>query len=519
MGFFNSKQSLGMASIILAMSVLLSRFTGLIRDKVISYFHGASLESDVYFASFVIPDLLFYLLAGGYFTITLIPIMAARFKNGPEDGWRFMSTILTWVFIASTIMVIVGIVESHALARLVAPGFDEEGTRRLASFLRIILPGQIFFLLGTCLSARLYLRREFIAPALTPIIYNFAIIILGIIWSGDGMEGFCYGVVAGSFFGVFLLPLVCVAKGERLLFRPRLFDPDLKKFIILSLPLMLGQSIVVLEEQLYRVFGSLLSSGAVSWLTYARRVMLVPLGVVAHAAGVASFPFLAKLIADNDRTRFDQTVSRTINISLFLLIPMSVWMIICAEPIIRLIFQQGQFGQTDTVMTATLLRIMLVTLFCWAIHQMISRAFYANQNTLIPAIIGTLGTVVALPAYYLMAERFGSVGIAVTGAATVAAYTLVTCLVWQRKYKGQAMAGLPRTFLITLACTIIPGLVSFGLTYPLAELFPGHPLASAFVELLINGTCFCLIFFACAMFMAPQLMRPILDRLRRKKQS
>jgi hypothetical protein len=87
---------MGLAAAIMAGSIFLSRFMGLIRDKVISYFHGASLESDIYFASFVVPDFLNYLLAGGYFSITLIPLLAARFEHDEQDGWRLPRCLRGW---------------------------------------------------------------------------------------------------------------------------------------------------------------------------------------------------------------------------------------------------------------------------------------------------------------------------------------------------------------------------------------------------------------------------------------
>ncbi len=81
----------------MGVSVLLSRFMGLIRDKVISYLFGATSESDLYFAAFVIPDFINYLLAGAYFSITLIPLLSAYFEKDEEDGWRFFSAVFTWI--------------------------------------------------------------------------------------------------------------------------------------------------------------------------------------------------------------------------------------------------------------------------------------------------------------------------------------------------------------------------------------------------------------------------------------
>ena len=89
---------------IMGVSILVSRFMGLVRDKAISYLFGATNESDLYFAAFVIPDFINYLLAGAYFSITLIPLLADYFERDREDGWRFFSTVFTWIAVAIATM-------------------------------------------------------------------------------------------------------------------------------------------------------------------------------------------------------------------------------------------------------------------------------------------------------------------------------------------------------------------------------------------------------------------------------
>ena len=145
--------SLGLAAMIMGGSVFLSRFMGLIRDKVISYYHGAGGDADVYFTSFVVPDFINYLLAGGYFSITLIPLLAVYFARDEHSAWRLFSAVFWWVIIISLSITSLAMFWSEPLARLVGPGYSPELQERLAFFLRIILPAQVFFLPGACLTA------------------------------------------------------------------------------------------------------------------------------------------------------------------------------------------------------------------------------------------------------------------------------------------------------------------------------------------------------------------------------
>ncbi|WP_419525094.1 murein biosynthesis integral membrane protein MurJ, partial [Bilophila wadsworthia] len=412
---------MGIAALIMAGSVFLSRLMGLVRDKVVSWQFGAGAESDVYFAAFVVPDFLNYLLAGGYISITLIPLLSKRFEEDEADGWRFFSAVFWWAALGIAALTAVAWIFAPELARIVGPGFSPEKQARLAHFLRIILPAQVFFLPGACVSALLYIRKQFLAPALTPLIYNGCIIAGGLLVTGRGMEGFCWGVLFGAALGSFLLPVVAarssgsplpegIPAGLRLRFNLR--HPLLKRLLLLALPLMLGVSIVAMDEQFVRIFGSMAGEGAVSLLSYARRIMLVPVGVVAQAAGVASFPFLAALAARGDDAGFDKTLGTALRGSMLVVIPLTAYMMAVALPTLGFIFEGGRFSAEETILTAPLLQILLLSVPFWVVQQVIGRAFYARQNTLTPAIVGTAATLAALPVYPLAVKLWGAFGVA-----------------------------------------------------------------------------------------------------------
>ncbi|MCK8603121.1 murein biosynthesis integral membrane protein MurJ [Desulfoferrobacter suflitae] len=504
---------MGWAAFIMGASILVSRFMGLIRDKTISYFFGASNQSDLYFAAFVIPDFINYLLAGAYFSITLIPLLADYFDHNEQDGWHFFSTVFTWIGLIISVLTGVAMILAPQLAHIAAPGLQEEDLTRLAWFLRIILPAQICFLLGSCLSAVLYLRKQFTVPALTPLIYNLSIIAGGVLLHGWGIVGFCWGVLAGALLGNLLLPYLAVRWGGGLRLRFSLYHPGLKRFIVLALPLMLGQSIVVLDEQLVRVFGSLAGVGAISWLSYARRIMLVPVGVVAQAAGVASFPFLADLFSKKNFTQFHKTLNEALKSVLTLLIPVSLWMMVVARPTITLIFQQGHFGWQDTEQTALLLQILLAAVFCWGFQQVLGRGFYACQDTLTPAILGTIVMLISLPVYYVLTQHYQAVGVALASAISVALYTAALFLWWLYRFGGESFAGLGEIVVkVAIVSVVACGPATFLATLRIPH-WHNHPYLEALYTIAASGLMFSIIFLALAGYFLPALIRPFLRKL------
>jgi len=503
---------MGWAALIMGVSVLLSRFMGLIRDKIISYFFGATGESDIYFAAFVIPDFINYLLAGAYFSITLIPLLTLYFDRDEEDGWHFFSTTFTWVALLISTLTALGMVFAPRLAQIAAPGLTEESLGRLALFLRIVLPAQICFLLGSCVSALLFLRKQFFVPALTPLVYNSMIILGGVLMRERGMEGFCWGVLAGAFVGNLCLPCLAAGMGHGLKIRFSIYHPGLKRFFILALPLMLGQSIVVLDEQLCRVFGSLAGTGAISWLNYARRIMLVPVGVVAQAAGVASYPFLAELIVKGDFSRFNQTLNSALRGILILLIPLTIWMMAVAEPTIRLIFQQGHFVSDDTRQTSQLLLIMLAAVVCWGVQQVLGRAYYARQDTITPAVIGTATMLISVPIYYILTLQLQTVGVALASSFSVVLYTASLSMWWRYRFGTDAFLGLGRDFLMTLVLSLLAGLPAIMVVELGFIDVDIHPYWEALYAIAVSGVCFTVVFLLLSSRFIPDLVNPLLQK-------
>lgn len=524
MKFLSGHQRMGAAALILAASAFISRLMGLARDKIISWQFGASGEADMYFAAFVVPDIINYLLAGGFMSITIIPLLARGFENNETDTWKFFSCVLLWMTIFACLFTGMGIIWAESLARAVAPGFTPAQCSRLAFFMRIILPAQIFFLSGSCFTALLLLRRQFAAPALTPLIYNGFIIFCGILApfivesdeNGNvGMTGYCVGVTIGAAIGAFALPFF-VAKKDKITLSLVWMHPWIGKFLAIALPLMLGQTVVVLDEQFLRVFGSMLSEGNVSLLNYGRRIAQTPVGLIGQAAAMASYPFLVKLLAQNERERFDETLAKALNASLGLIIPCSVMMIAVALPILSVIFLGGRFGVKEAGDCAPLTQIMLASTPFWIIYMVLARAFYAHGDTITPALTGTVITLACIPCYYLVAVPAGAWAIAAVSGASVAAYVIWLMIIWAKRHGGGAFRGLGDVCGRALLCSLPAGLAAWAALRYLSHLeFDFSPFITACICFFFGCAAFGIVFIPLAWLMAPEIFRSMRRMVRR----
>jgi putative peptidoglycan lipid II flippase len=292
----------------------------------------------------------------------------------------------------------------------------------------------------------------------------------------------------------------------------------MKRFILTAVPLMLGQSIVVLDEQLVRVFGSLAGPGTISHLNYARRLMMVPVGIVGQAAAVASYPFMAELLAQQKIKEFFGTIRDAIKNAMLITLPVAFGMAVIAEPAVALIFQQGKFESFDTLRTARLFQLYLVAVPLWVYQQILGRAFYAAGDTLSPVIIGTITTIIALPIFFVGARQFGGEGIVFASVAGFLLYSVALSLWWIRKWNGKGIfEGLANDLLRYITAGGIAFALALGFYVVLRNFFSfDYSLFDYLIAGLATGIFFCMVWIACAIKLFRNDTVGLISRLTKK---
>ncbi len=435
----NTFKKIGFASFIMMTSVFASRIIGLVRETAIAWMGGASAGVDAYQVAFVIPEILNHVAASGFLSITFIPIFTRYLvQNNEQEGFRVFSIILNCFGTGLLVFICLSMVFAPELISVLAPGLKNGPAFDLAvRMTRIIIPAQFFFFAGGLFNAVQYSKERFVFPALSPLIYNTGIIVGGIVlYPVLGMEGFAWGVLAGAFSGSFLLQLFG-AKKAGLIYMPsfNFRHPDVVKYIVLTLPLMLGLTMTFSTEILMKFFGSFLSQGSISAMNYALRIMFILVGLFGNAVGAASYPFMAKIAAKNDFSGLNTMINQTLKY-IFIVMPFSVFFMILSKEVVAILFQRGAFDAHDAALTSGVLPYFMAGAFAFSAQTIVSRGFFAVQNTLFPAVFSTACVVLSLPLLYCAMTAMGIKGLALGLSVSVIITTGALFEVWSRKTKN-----------------------------------------------------------------------------------
>lgn len=435
---------IGIASAIWGASILVSRVIGLGREAVLGRTLGAGPKADLYATAFVVPDFLNYLLAGGALSIVFIPIFGAYLARGErERASEAFSVVANFLCVLLGAATVVLWVAMPKLAPLAAPGFTPEQLSELVLLSRIVLPAQMFHVVGGLLSASMQARDKHALPALAPLVYTLGIIAGGLIGgSRAGAFGFAWGALAGSVLGPFLLPLIgAMRDGLRWRWMLSLRHPDLRTYLVRSLPIMIGFSIVVVDDWYLKREGTVVGAGAAATLSYAKTLMKVPMGVFGLAAGVAVFPTLQRLVAGGDTAGMRATLVKSLRNLLVISFAAQAVLSACGDDVVALIYGRTRLGPEQVHEIAVCLALVSIGLAAWAAQTLIARGFYALGNTWMPALLGTVVAAASYPLYVLAREQWGVRGLAVASSCAIVVYTLLLFWRLERRLGPVASAG------------------------------------------------------------------------------
>lgn len=412
---------------IVAGAVMLSRILGLGRELIFAGLFGAGRGMDAFITAFRAPNLLRDLFAEGALSTAFVTVFSQYIATkGEQSAWQLASKMATLTTLFMSFVSVLGIIFAPELIYLLAPGFSPEKAALTITLTRIMYPFILMVSLAALVMGMLNAKNIFTAPALASSFFNLGSILGGVVfgWWLDPHFGekSLLGLALGTLLGGLLQLVVQFPSLHRVGFRLILDfqwrDPGVKQVLLLMLPAVIAASAVQINVMINSIFASYLGDGPVSWLSYAFRLMQLPLGVFGVAIATVTLPLVSRVAALGDLEKFRSTLSRAIRLALFLTMPSAIGLMVLAQPIIAIIYQRGKFHDHDTLQTAEALQFYALGLVAYSCIKVLSPAFYAMNRRWTPMMVSflSIGLNLLLNSTFIFYFKMGHRGLALSTA-------------------------------------------------------------------------------------------------------
>lgn len=448
-----ARRAVARAAAVVSSATLASRILGFLRDLVIARAFGAGVATDAFFVAFRLPNLLRRLVAEGALSAAFVPVfteyVSTRSRADTLRMLRALAGMMTLVLGALTLL---GIVGAPWLVRVMAPGFFAtpavgELTVRLT---RLMFPYLFFVGLSALVMGVLNAHRHFLVPALTPVALNVCIIFGALVVAphlSEPVVGLAVGVLLGG-AGQLLMQLPWLGK-RGLLTMPRiaLGHPAVRRVLTLVAPVVVGQSATHIGTVVNTIIASFLAKGSVSYLYYADRLIEFPLGVFGVAIATAVLPTLSEQAARRDQGAVRETLSFALRLATFVSMPAAVGLFVLSEPIVRVLYQRGQFGPAETAGTAGAVTWYAFGIVGSSTAKISAQAFFALGDTKTPVKVSACAMVFNCVIAALLARPLGHVGLAIAIAAAATLNAILLAVLLRRRLPGRPIPGARQAWL------------------------------------------------------------------------
>jgi len=376
-------------------AILLGQITGLVRGIVVANVFGASPDLDSFYAANRVSETLFLLVAGGALGSAFIPTFTGLLaKDRKDSAWRLASALANAVTLAlSLLAAVIAVFAPQVVRYALAPGLaaDPELFMLTISLLRIQLISSVLFGLGGLIVGILNAHQVFLIPALTPAMYQVGIIFGAILLAPSmGIYGLAWGVVVGA--GMYLLIQIpsLLKQTGRYSLTFGFDDVNTKRVILLMGPRLLGVAVVQLNFWVNTWLASRMTGGSVTGLYYGFSLMIMAQAAIAQSVAIAAMPTFSAQHALGKLDEMRNSLAASLRGILVMALPASIGLMILRDPLISFLYQRGEFDEQDVQLVAWALLWYAAGLVFHSMMEVLTRGFYAQQDTKTPVIIGTI---------------------------------------------------------------------------------------------------------------------------------
>ncbi len=374
------------------LAFVLSNLVGLVRQILVSRAFGTGPDIDAFNAASTYPDLIFNLVAGGALASAFVPTFTSLLaRQQRQRAWHLASSIINLVLLLLTLLSVLSALLAPAIVRhILAPEFPPAQQALTAHLLRILLIAPTIFGLSGLLMGILNAHQVFWLPALAPTMYWLGMIFGVLVLAPSlGIDGLAWGAVlgAGMHLGVQIPGLLRLPE-RRYLPTLGLRTAHVRQVGRLMAPRLLGVAIVQLNFVVNTLIASGQPEGSLTAIKLAWAVMTMPQVVIAQAIAIAALPTFSAQIARGQPGEMRASLAATLRGVLLLSLPAAAGLILLRTPVIRVLFERGEFDARSTTLVAWALLWYTLGLVSHSVVEILARAFYALHDTKTPVFVG-----------------------------------------------------------------------------------------------------------------------------------
>jgi putative peptidoglycan lipid II flippase len=507
-------------------NTMASRVLGFVRELLIAASLGAGPVADAFYAAFRFPNLFRRVLAEGAFNSAFIPLFSRALEEDGEDGARrFADQVIGALFaILLTLTVLIELAAPFFVATVIAPGFSDDPDKfdMTVTLSRVMFPYLACMSLVAMLSGMLNALHHYAAAAFAPVLLN--IILIAVLAAALTLDvpaeriGLLmgWGVFTAGLAQLLLLVVALRRAGFSMTIRKPAMTPAVRRLLVLAAPAAIAGGIVQINLFIGQIIASQ-KDGAISILQYADRVYQLPLGVVGIAIGVVLLPELSRALKAEDLRRAGDYQNRSLAFALFLTLPAAAALAVISEPVVRVLFERGEFSAETTRATARALGYFALGLPAFVLVKVFSPGFFAREDTGTPmrvaGITMVINVVFSLALFPVMAEA----GIAL--ATTIAGWTnaLLLFALLARKGFWPMQPAVFRRIALMLASALAMAAALYGLNGTIDGMVqPASALTAQLTGLGILVACGAALYFALSQLTGAADLREIARQITRR---
>ena len=515
------QRRLAVSTAIFAAWTGVSRVAGLVREIVAAALFGTSGQISAFVVAFNVPNLLRSLVADSALSAAFVPVFTQLQEQGKhKEAQRLAGAFFGFISISLGLISLLAIIAAPWLMPLFAPGLDPALVDQTVQMARIMFPIVVLLGLTGLVAALLQAAGRFGATAFAPVLWNMVIIgglvaVTPFVPSDDQITVYAVAVVVGTLAQLlYLLPKLKGLGPFPLSFGFR--NRRLRQVLVLMLPVTLGLGLININLTVDTIFATLVSDQAPRAIDAAFRLYLLPQGVFSVAISTVLFPTISRLAARDDLIGLRQTIASGMRQIFFMLLPASAFLLVLSEPVVKLVFQRGEFGPQSTSLTSGALFFFAIGLAFNGASLLVIRAFFSMQIPWLPTKVAALGVVLNLVLDAILYKPMGTNGIPLS--TSISSVVTFAVLVWLLE---RELGGLHRDWVFdgvgrSVAGSLISVLLAWASWTVVSDALPGGPIGQILsVSTAIAAAAIAYLAAAMAMEM-PELRS--LTRLRRPLQ-